>query len=150
MNDKSWATYWLNNNYRNSKSVLNLAEEVIGQVVNKLDKKIERRNNSNGGVVVEHMAGLGAMLKSLSQEEDNFGSWFFLVRTNKQIFDLMEECRKYKVPAITFKREGMSLAAMRSLLKSNVVKILTVHASKGLEADNVLLYGRFPVQHLRT
>ena len=26
------------------------------------------------------------------------------------------------------------------------VKVLTVHAAKGLEADNVLLYGNFPVR----
>lgn len=144
--DKSWKSYWLNNNYRNSKAVMNVADRIISQVGNKLEKQIERCNKSQGGVIVETRGSVDNLLKSLAKEEKDFGTWFFLVRTNKQVYELMEKCKEHKVPAITFKREGMSLEAMRGLLKSNVVKILTVHASKGLEADNVLLYGNFPIE----
>lgn len=144
--DKRWKSYWLNNNYRNSKAVMNVADRIISQVGNKLEKQIERCNKSQGGVIVETRGGVDNLLKSLAKEEKDFGTWFFLVRTNKQVYELMEKCKEHKVPAITFKREGMSLEAMRGLLKSNVVKILTVHASKGLEADNVLLYGNFPIE----
>lgn len=143
--NKNWKTYWLTKNYRNAKAVMNVADVIISQVGNRLEKQIERCNKSQGGVIVETRGAVDNLLKSLATEEKNFGSWFFLVRTNKQVYELMEKCKEHKVPAITFKREGMSLEAMRGLLKSNVIKILTVHASKGLEAENVLLYGNFPV-----
>lgn len=144
--DKNWATYWLTNNYRNSKNVLKMAGHIIEQVSNKLEKKITPKNKSYGAAIVETKGAIDNMLATLAKDEKNFESWFFLVRTNRQVFELMEKCHLHRVPAITFKREGMSLDAMRGLLKSNAVKILTVHASKGLEADNVLLYGNFPVE----
>lgn len=143
--DKNWATYWLNNNYRNSKSVLETSDIVISQVVEKLEKSVHACNPHKGSVIVETKGAIDNMLSALAKDEKDFGSWFFLVRTNKQVFELMEKCRAHKVPAITFKREGMSLEALRGLMKSNAVKILTVHASKGLEAENVLLYGNFPL-----
>lgn len=31
-------------------------------------------------------------------------------------------------------------------MNSNTVKLLTVHASKGLENKNVLIYGNFPIE----
>ena len=49
------------------------------------------------------------------------------------------------LPYVTFKREGMSLADIREKMAMNKVKLLTVHVSKGLEADNVLMYGNFPI-----
>lgn len=143
--NKGWKTYYLKKNYRNSKQVLNIAESVIMQVKDKLDKKVERCNKEEGSVLVDTKDKLNSMLKAFAENEDDFGSWFFLARTNQQTNELLQQCKKYKIPAITFKREGMSLQALRGLLASNVVKILTVHASKGLEAKNVLLYGNFPV-----
>jgi DNA helicase-2/ATP-dependent DNA helicase PcrA len=41
--------------------------------------------------------------------------------------------------------DGMSLADLKTAMGKNRVKVLTVHVSKGLEAKNVILYGRFPV-----
>ena len=58
---------------------------------------------------------------------------------------MTEKCASLGIPYITFKREGMSLLELKKKMKKNAVKILTVHTSKGLEADNVILYGNFPV-----
>lgn len=144
--NNEWKTYWLTNNYRNSKAVLNVADEVISQVSDKLEKDISRCNKSDGDVIVGTKNSLESMLEELHKTEQNFGDWFFLVRTNKQIFEVMDACKKYHIPCIPLKREGMSLQALRGILQSNVVKLLTVHASKGLESKNVLLYGSFPVE----
>lgn len=145
MMDKNWERFYLTKNYRNSQEVLKMADTVIGQVTDKLDKAVERCNKEVGSVLVDTQASIVTMLKFLRENEQDFGSWFFLVRTNQQVHELLERCKELKIPAITFKREGMTLQVLRCMLKSNAVKILTVHASKGLESKNVLLYGNFPV-----
>lgn len=144
--DKGWKVYWLNNNYRNSRAVLAVADRVISQVWDKLGKNIKRCNKSDGFLEIGTRASLASVFATLSKEEQDWSDWFFLVRTNQQIFEVLDLCKKYHIPCIPLKREGMSLQALRGVLKSNVVKLLTVHASKGLEAKNVLLYGPFPVE----
>lgn len=144
--DPNWKVYWLNNNYRNAKAVLDVADRVISQVWDKLDKNIQRCNKATGFVEIGTKASLESMLTELQKSETNFGDWFFLVRTNKQIFEILDLCKKHHLPCIPLKREGMSLQALRGILQSNVIKLLTVHSSKGLEAKNVLLYGPFPVE----
>jgi superfamily I DNA/RNA helicase len=54
---------------------------------------------------------------------------------------MMEELKKKGIAAVSFKREGMSLAEMKALMQLNAVKVLTVHVAKGLENKNVLIYG---------
>ena len=144
--DVNWKVYWLNNNYRNSKAVMDIADRVIFQVYDKLEKNIHRCNEAKGYVEIASKAVVESVLASLEKNEHNFGEWFFLVRTNKQIFELLDLCKKYHLPCIAVKREGMSLQALRGVLQSNVIKLLTVHSSKGLESKNVLLYGSFPIE----
>lgn len=144
--DKTFKTYWLTNNYRNCRQVLNIADIVISQVESKIEKKIQMCSKVTGDVVVTTRNNANIILQQIKAEENNFGEWFFLARTNKQIFELLELCKKNGIPCMTINREGMSLQALRGLLKSNVVKLLTVHSSKGLESKNVLLYGTFPVR----
>ena len=44
-----------------------------------------------------------------------------------------------------FKKGDVSLAEMKELMKQDSIKLLTIHASKGLESPNVLLWGNFPI-----
>ena len=58
---------------------------------------------------------------------------------------MIDLCKSNGIPFITFKREGMSLSELNTKMASDKIKILTVHVSKGLEVDNVILYGNFPI-----
>lgn len=143
--DGLFQVFYLTNNYRNSKAVLEIADTVISQVYNKIDKNITPVSDEQGSVKILSKRSLYPILKAI-KEEGNYKDYFILVRTNKDIFRLQEVCEDIELPFTTFKRDGMSLADLKRHMNSNRVKILTVHVSKGLEVKNVLLYGNFPVK----
>lgn len=140
--DSNFDTFFLTNNYRNSKEILSLADIVISQVNGKINKTITPKIDKEGEVNILSKQKLRHALSQI----DDFKSWFILTRTNKELFHVANECATMGIPYITFKREGLSLAELRRNMNSNRVKILTVHTSKGLEADNVILYGNFPMR----
>ena len=43
-----------------------------------------------------------------------------------------------------FKQSNLTPQELAASMKENSVKVLTIHTSKGLESDNVLMYGDFP------
>lgn len=139
-----FTVYFLVKNYRNSKSILEVADRVIHQVSNRIPKGYEQLHDNEGKVYVAPKAKVGDCIAYL-KSRGNYGKWFILTRSNKELFDLVRKCREMKVPFVTFKREGLTMNELRGMMNSNRVKILTVHTSKGLEADNVILYGRFPI-----
>lgn len=143
---EDFTTYYLTNNYRNSKDIIMLAEKVISQVDNKITKETIPMSNKSGSFKILHKNNLRSVMTQLQDSEMNdFKDWFFLTRTNKEIYDVINVCNDLGIPYTTFKREGMSLADVNKQMASRKLKILTVHTAKGLEIDNVILYGNFPV-----
>lgn len=143
--DGHFHTFYLTNNYRNSKAVLDMANTIINQVSRKISKTIVQMSGSEGSVQVASKRALTGVLQQVKKDQ-NYGDYFFLVRTNKDLYYIAEQLQDAEVPFTTFKREGMTLADLKKHMNSNRVKLLTVHVSKGLEAKNVILYGNFPVQ----
>jgi DNA helicase-2/ATP-dependent DNA helicase PcrA len=142
---KNWQTYYLTNNYRNCTSVIALADKVIEQVADRIDKKIAPQNRMEGEVKLGSKADLNASLEIIKNQQ-HYSKWFILVRTRSDLTEMLMRCAEVGLPAITFSRTGLSQKEVEELLNVNAVKVLTIHASKGLETDNVLLYGNFPVQ----
>lgn len=141
----SFEVHYLTNNYRNSRAVLEFADLVISQVTTKIPKTINQISAEEGEATIVSKNSIDTLLSKIERSGE-FKEWFFLCRTNKEVFELVDHCVNYEIPCVTFKREGMSLADVRSRMESNKVKILTVHSAKGLEVDNVLLYGNFPMR----
>lgn len=75
----------------------------------------------------------------------DYKNWFVLARTNKNIATLEIKMQNLGIPYVSFKKGDMNLDEMRELMKQDKVKLLTIHASKGLESPNVLLWGNFPI-----
>lgn len=142
--DPTYTTYYLTNNYRNCQEVLGVANTVIRQVPYRIDKTVVNKSGEKGTVVFDSKASLKKIL--LSIDPRMYGKYFILVRSNKELNDIvMNVLTPMGIPRVTFKREGMKLSEMRELMESNAVKVLTVHTAKGLESDNVILYGNFPL-----
>jgi DNA helicase-2/ATP-dependent DNA helicase PcrA len=76
----------------------------------------------------------------------DYKDWFILVRTNKEIYEVSQKLTKARVPFQTFKQSNVSTEELTKIMNSNTVKLLTIHASKGLENKKVLIYGNFQVQ----
>lgn len=144
MKNPDWTSYVLENNYRNGKEILTVANQVIHQCSDILDKKTVCKSNIKGTVRISSKYRLTDELNKLKELGD-YSDWFILVRTNKDLAYMEETLFKLGIPAVFFRKSETNLQQMEVDLKSNCVKLLTVHTSKGLESTNVLLYGNFPV-----
>lgn len=137
---KSWVkTYDLNENYRNCKEILNFAKSIIRlNGMDYRDNSIPMRRKK--GQVVDVVCSYEALAKGI-KKIGNYGDWFVLTRTNYQIDDMAEELEKLGIPYTIFKKKGLSNTEINEKLKEDKVKVMTIHMSKGLEADNVIVIG---------
>jgi superfamily I DNA/RNA helicase len=82
----------------------------------------------------------------LKNDKQNWRDWFILTRTNKEAYQLADLLDDEGIDYCFITRSEMTLDELQDAMKKNLVKIMTVHASKGLENKKVILYGRFPIQ----
>ena len=80
------------------------------------------------------------IVRTIAQKK-TYGDWFILCRTNDQVDTMMYYCEKEGVPATSFKRSQLTNSELYEKMKEDSVKILTIHTSKGLEANNVIVIG---------
>ena len=59
---------------------------------------------------------------------------------------LEQKLIEYDIPYVSFKKGEITLEEMKSMMSDDKVKLLTIHASKGLESKRVMLWGNFPIQ----
>lgn len=138
-----WTSYKLESNYRCGKIILDLAEKVVEQVPSRIAKKVIAKSQITGQFAVDTKHKLGSVLGIIANKSNpgRLKEWFILVRKNADLAIILSELERRKIPALTFKREGMSLAEMKTMMSMDAVKVLTVHTAKGLESKNVLVYG---------
>ena len=110
-----------------------------------IDKNVKSARSEDGYVVLDSQYNLGKYLCDISLAED-YKDWFILVRTNKELYELSQKLTRAHIPFHTFKQGNVSTAELNKIMNSNTVKLLTVHASKGLENKKVLLYGNFQIK----
>lgn len=143
--DPNFTMYMLTNNYRNGTDILELADSVIKQVDSRIKKDITPISTEKGTVRINTKTAIFTVLGELKHKVKDYREYFLLVRTNKELYEMTNKCEELGLPYVTFKREGMSLSDLKKKMALNAIKILTVHTSKGLEADHVILYGNFPL-----
>lgn len=139
-----WTTYFMTRNYRNASSIIKSANMIINQTSDKIDKDIKATRKEQGTVMIKPKNMLSDYLKII-KTISNFGEWFFLARSNADCNKLAESCKKYDIPYCMFRQGDLTPEQLHEAMQSDVVKILTVHSSKGLENTNVMLYGNFPM-----
>lgn len=144
-----WTVYHLDRNYRCSTEIIRLAETIISDDDERLEKSVKPMCKTKGAVCFDTQNELIWHLKAIRKSKD-YRNWFLLARTRKDINCIFDFCQMIGLPAFFFSREGLSKEEEEELLAKNAVKIATVHGVKGLESDNVLLYGNFPVNGVMT
>jgi DNA helicase-2/ATP-dependent DNA helicase PcrA len=144
--DKAFQTYFLNNNYRSCKEVIDMGEKVIAQVPDRIRKRAVAINKTPGRVEICAKDRTSKLTSLLKEDEDNWRDWFVLTRTNKEAYTLADLFDDEGINYCFITRSELTLEELQEALQKNLVKIMTVHASKGLENKKVILYGRFPVQ----
>ena len=139
MRESDVYTYDLNENYRNGKSILTFAKSIIRlNGMDYYDKSIPMRKEN--GKVVEVVCSYKPLVEGI-KKIGNYGSWFVLTRTNSQIEDICEHLEDMGIPYTVFKKKGLSNQEINERLKEDKVKVMTIHMSKGLETENVMVIG---------
>lgn len=132
-------TVSMNENYRNGYAILDYAKGLIQLAGWEYrDTSIAKRDYAGKVVTVEYNPA--AIARTIAKM-GKFGTWFVLARTNAQVEEMMQALAAVDVPYVTFKRADLSNAELGELMKTDKVKVMTIHTAKGLEADNVVVIG---------
>lgn len=145
MQSKDWKSYNMSTNYRNAYDILDVAKTVIKQADDIINKRVTAARDEFGYVKVDSKYNIDKYLYNLKKTKD-YKDWFILVRTNKEIYEVADKLKAVQIPYQTFKQGNTSTKELNDIMNANTVKILTVHASKGLENKNVIIYGNFPIK----
>ena len=144
INNPKFTTYKLESNYRCNKKIVEYGNETIGQINDVIPKKCVSKATGRGQIIKEE-GGIQTVLKYVKMiDPRDYGRWFILSRYKEPITDISRALYRIGIPTDTFRKSNISLSELTESLERNTIKILTVHASKGLEADNVILFGDFP------
>lgn len=134
--DASYAKYYLTENYRNAPNIMDFADDFL-KSAEQLSPHSVAVKQKNG--IVEKTS-FDEALDSL-EADGNWGAWFVLTRTNAELEEAQRRLNERGIPNSTFKKADLDNAALTALMKSNRVKVLTIHTSKGLQAPRVIVTG---------
>jgi superfamily I DNA/RNA helicase len=144
--DKNFTTYFLNRNYRSTGAIIELGEKIIQQVPDRIHKRAVVMNPNEGRVYYYNRAHKELIAQILLKDRENWRDWFILTRTNKEAYQLADLLDDNLIDYCFVRRADLTLEELQEAMRTNLVKIMTVHSSKGLENKNVILYGYFPVK----
>ena len=132
-------TYYLTQNYRNARSILDYARSLILLAGNSYrDRSIAMRREE--GQVISTKTSPVNICKTLLKYGD-FKEWFVLCRTNQELNTMMKEFELRDVPYSVIKRADLSKEDMIRVMNEDTVKLMTIHAAKGLESKKVIVIG---------
>lgn len=126
----------LNENYRNGRSILQFAKGIIRQAgLDYLDKSTPVRETY--GKVTHVNYNIGAIIKGLKEQTDDYKDWFILTRTNEQLQEVYDALREHGIPCDSFRRTDMSAEQLHQKMQQNTVKVMTIHGC--LAGDTLVL-----------
>jgi len=126
-------------NYRSGSSIIDFAESILASVddVYKVGMKCK---SGRRGYVETATFTVDKILEEL-EYDNRYSKWFILCRTNQEVDNIITLLEKNGIPCETFKKADLDLSELNSRMENNTVKVLTIHTSKGLENDNVMVIG---------
>ena len=143
LDDPSYTVYNLNENYRNGPTILQFAKRLIGGSMFGDEPLIDDSICMNEFEVdqVAEVTYNKDNLVYLIRQSGECGKWFVLARSNAQVDAIMYALTEAGISCDTFKRSQITAEEFQTKMAADTVKILTVHAAKGLEADYVYVVG---------
>ena len=130
-------SFSMNENYRNGRRILDFAKRIISSV-GLFDDSVAMRPID--GVVEEIPFSLDKIVEAI-KSQGSPKNWAILTRTNQEISAISSVLEKNKIPFDTFKQGDLTKAELVERMEKNTVKLLTIHSSKGLAFDSVIVVG---------
>lgn len=134
-------TYDLNENYRNGKKILEFAKRIIDKVGLQYEDNSINMNPVFSKVIEDDYSKELVYDIIFQNTKDNYKDWFILSRYNEFSDECFDYLTKKGIPCELFTREDMNNENLKTSLRNNTVKIMTIHAAKGLESKNVIVIG---------
>lgn len=142
MKNEDWKTYYLTENYRTAKSILLYANTIVSKAEDIIKKDVVCMNENKGDLRFATKSTFEEFLSKLKPDDD----WFILTRSNKEMIMAEAILKKNKIDHYCFKQSNISHKKLMEIKSKPCIKVMTIHASKGLECENVALYGKLPVK----
>lgn len=136
---KDVTTYFLNENYRNSKHILAFAKRFLKKAGMDMDDT-SIPMNPNSGLVIEGKYSK-ENLEKLLPKISNYGDWFILARTNAAADEIEYLLNRHKIPCRRLVRAGLSQSELAKIMKEDKILVGTIHSAKGLERHGVIVCG---------
>ena len=136
--------YPLTLNYRNGEDILEYAKDLIASLGSEYYDRSMSMTNSFGEVHHCTLTMSQVIDNIIRESDDPYGDWFILCRANKDVDTFVSLLNKRKIPCTTFKQGDLNNKEIHDRMKSNCVKVLTMHSSKGLESKNVIVWNPLP------
>ena len=134
-NDPEYKKYYLVDNYRNAPNIIEFADQIIKTGLSPKSVPVKVKN---GDIVEESFAEALEELKEIQ----NYGNWFILTRSNKELAAAQDILNENDIPNVSFKKgELENNDQLDELMNSDKVKVLTIHQAKGCERNNVIVIG---------
>lgn len=127
----------LNENYRNSQDILDFAKRLI-KPTGLIDDSIPMRHEY--GRVIEVPLSINAIARDI-KKDGNYKDWAVLTRSNRELENVYSIFQERDIPCDTFKQGDLNKEQLTQKMNDNTVKILTIHSSKGLEWNKVVVVG---------
>lgn len=142
INEEDVTVYSLNQNYRSCKEIISFA----GSIINKLgpryqDNTIPMREKE--GKVITAQYTINNLIGKILYTSGEFKDWFVLTRTNEQLQDVYNDLVAQGIPCDALKKSDLEKGSLSEKMSKNSVKIMTIHAAKGLESKNVAVIGAY-------
>lgn len=131
-------TFYLKNNFRNAKNILTFSKRIINKLGGiYIDNSISKREEKGKIIKIDYDI---KKIYNLIKTTDKLNKWFILCRTNEMVDLIYQELSPFLKCEI-LRREDKDLKEIEVSMTNNSIKIMTIHAAKGLENDNVIVIG---------
>lgn len=131
--------YYMNKNYRNGEEILDFAKTTIATAGQDYIDYSIAMSLKKGRVIFEPYDP--SLLVDMIKRRGQWKDWFVLARSNEQVDVIQDLLSENDIPSDTFKRSQLSAEEFEERMDANTVKVLTIHAAKGLEAPYVIVVG---------
>lgn len=135
--DDDFKKYYLVENYRNPPNFIKFADSFLNSM-RKISPPSEPVKKEDGFLDTD--CSFNDALEEMTWTDDWTG-WTVICRTNSEVEEAERRLNEKEIPNVIVKRGDLDIEHMGDLLRQNKVKIMTTHASKGLEFDNVVAVG---------
>lgn len=132
-------TYNLIENHRNAKEILQYSNWVLRQMRDIPKMQVRGLREEEGLVEEIRERSVVDLIKRESDNGTGYGEWTILCRSNARVQEFIYKLENKGIPCITFRQAQGSLEELAEKMYKNAVKVLTIHSSKGLEFNKVII-----------